>query len=293
MAAFRAAACLLFAVIFQGILGATLQENDKKIMRHERRDSDVRTLEMSSHAEFVETLFGSSLPMPGIEKSASGDDYCDYDYTFGKQNTNFCDNRSTTEMSDLKDNECIFASTKSGAQTPNFGFEIPQEWDDVHPKGCFTFPCGDKTGWCYFENEDGAIPHKNMTGYPVCRRWRYLNGHSVAGAAVDDPGMCPHSEYEVIPGHDDCQKAASCLGDCAGSEFRIGTHNASKHDEFPPGCFMHKNDTHDRSCVYWNDPEKGTRPGEKNHPTMPQGTPICRVKSSDHVSSLGPGGTGL
>mmetsp|Transcript_39309 Transcript_39309/g.62265 ORF Transcript_39309/g.62265 Transcript_39309/m.62265 type:complete len:296 (+) Transcript_39309:64-951(+) len=294
MMASRVVASFIIAASLQGTLGANLHDNGH-MMRHERKEAGMRALEMdpdgvmevSPNAEFAQN---SPANQPGISKDdqSNGDDYCDYDYTFGHQNSNFCDaNKSITSMSDLEDNECIFAATKAGAHQPNAGFEIPQEWDDVHPKGCFTFPCGDKAGWCYFENEDGAIPSQNLTGYPVCRRWRYLNGQSVAGAAIDDHRICPDpANYMVVAGEDDCRKAASCLGDCAGEEFRIGIHNASKRDEFPPGCFLHQNSTHDRACVYWNDPQHGT-----NHPTMPQGTPICVVRSSDHTSSLGPGGT--
>jgi len=241
-----------------------LDSKEGKLMRHERGINRIQL-----------NFGGESLK----EKAAPG--YCDLDFIYGNVNTDQCDQRAHFPYSNLTEDECIYAATRGGAHTRHDSFEVGPAWQDVHPKGCFVFPCG--TEWCYYANEIGDQPMgQHLGGVPVCRRDRYIYGNAEAEVATD-PSICNNPEYEVVLTEAACIQAASCLGDCDGAPFDIGINNASKRLEFPAGCFLHADDSFaDRPCVFWNNPNWTT----SFAPSEPKGSPICVVKNPDNVGQL-------
>lgn len=229
-----------------------------------------------------------SPPAPSPLSSSSADEFCDYDYVFGDKNKDTCNKRALTGTSNLAARECEYARKESGAnKTQPSKFMIGQEWFDSHPPGCFADKCQDQEDkWCYYINEDGATP-KNPTGYPVCKRWKYIFGNPIKGKNVSETAMCTANpkEYKVIDNEEACRKAANCLGDCAAEDkFVIGEHDISDHDRFPPGCFLHvAKRGGDRRCVSFNPPRFW---GRTNAPADPVGYPICVVQNKDKVSKL-------
>lgn len=267
-----------------------------------RQEREIKRIELSSSGEFQEK-FGAEASTEQLPGS------CDLDFVFGKHNTNECDNRAQSKVkySDLTLEECIFAAQKAGAHTYT-DFELGEDWQDSHPKGCFVHPCVKKVNeWCMFHNDIGDTPRgagedgkKVIRGVPVCRRERYKEVNAQKEKAATDPAICKDDEYEVVMKESDCLAAAACLGDCVGESIRIGINDPREAtlDSFPPGCFLHdtKKTTRsnltsarhtqgkERRCVFWNNPN-WTTPKEYK-PKDPKGKSICVVKKPDHVSTL-------
>jgi hypothetical protein len=208
---------------------------------------------------------------------ATSEGCCRFDFPRGDPDTNMCDSRSVTQYSDMTESMCIWAAEQAGAITEPAHMQVPLDWESRRPKGCFMFKCLDSDNWCYYWNGDGAMPDGNLSGTPVCHRPRYIFGTSHPGKNITAPELCANDDYAVIADENECRLAASCLGDCAGGNFLIGVKNASTQMLFPPGCFLHKNDTSDLPCVHFN-PDTLKMP-----PTLPEGSPICRVKHPERI----------
>jgi hypothetical protein len=279
-----------------------LENKDGRLLRNER-EVGIERLQLSADGQVLDVATNGSSSGAGANSSDSGtnawgeqtppdsadlghhSEPCDLDFPFGIQNSNECDNRSTYgEYSNITSSQCIFAAEKAGAKTLTDGsFYVPPEWENVHPKGCFVFPC-ETHSWCYYANDDGAMPSGHILGRPVCRRDRYIHGTAVPGADVNDARMCPLPDYEVIESEEACRKVASCLGDCEEQRFGIGqTHEADK-DIYPPGCFLKASSSSSRACVQWNNPRYNG--GQLFAPMNPVGTPICVVSQPDVVGIL-------
>lgn len=216
------------------------------------------------------------------ESRARESDMCDVDYPLGTEGTCDCVD-STNHQIILQEEMCIQAAKEAGVSTPVGNFRLTPEWTNHHPKGCFKDTCNsDPKGQCYFFNPIGGLPAQcqtpkemvllngdaspEVTGVPVCRRAKYLNG------TVNANGVCPMAGYGVIMNENNCSEAAMCLGDGTGIEFRPDVLDASKHDLYPLGCFIDSTD----GKVYYNAPIAG-RSTTTHPPTNPVGTPICNV----------------
>lgn len=167
----------------------------------------------------------------------------------------------------------------------------------------------------------------------VCRRPKYRDGTTFTGIPPTDDATKSFdttkknadgsayttlfdsgcgSEYEIILDKTECERYAGCMqsASCqAPSGFLIGRSpriNASKHMDYPLGCFKNTRDRPDEQspgpCVFFNDPELyktdpdnmvvDTATGTKSlkaeiasatgmgNPTRPVGVPICKIKSS-------------
>lgn len=261
MAAFRFSVAL--ALLATSAHGATLYGEKSQTVR---REAPVKTVEMSSRAEMMQVSPAKTDPNTLVTTEEELEDmavqFCDYDFPTGKTDTNNCTDGSKHEMI-LQEEMCIFAASEAGATTAHDSFKEPAEWEDKHPKGCFKYKCSESPkNVCYFYNGDGDWPSQPK-GTPICSRPKHLNG-TKDSAAKD--GGCP-SGYKVVDDGETCYKSAGCLGYCTGAEFRIGTSNASKHLEYPRGCFIDNTD----GCVYYNGPSSM---GEGKSVS---GTPICNV----------------
>jgi hypothetical protein len=266
--------------------GATLHGNTEGRLMRKTMDED-RTVQLGAHGQLVAPPEAEQPEEAG--NATSNEDFCNLDFPWGQVNSNACDKRSSHTKSGLTRAECEWAATLAGAKVDRVHETLTQEWEDKHPYGCFMYPCSDG-GQCYWYNGDGATP-SSPKGVPVCERPRYLYGVAVADKGLDDPDFCTKDvhtkadgEYTVIDNENACRAAASCLGNCAGSLFTTGVHNASKQEYAPPGCYLAKNKTHDTPCVYFNHATLGP-------PKDPVGTPICVVAKPDNIKSL-PSGYG-
>jgi len=216
------------------------------------------------------------------ESRARESDMCDVDYPLGNEGTCDCADSANHQII-LQEEMCVQAAFEAGVSTPLGSFRLQPEWTNHHPKGCFKDTCSsDPKGQCYFFNPIGNLPAQcagtthllngdaapQVTGVPVCRRAKYLNG------TADTNGGCP-DQYGVIMNENNCSEAATCLGDGTGSEFRVDVLNESQHDHYPLGCFVNSGPGQDGK-VYFNAPLAG-RSTTANPPTNPLGTPICNV----------------
>jgi len=208
-------------------------------------------------------------------------DMCDVDYPMGKDACHCADAEKHSLI--LQEEMCIEAANEAGVTAPVGHFRIGSEFFHSRPKGCFKYECSeDPKGVCYFFNPIGNIPHKcdtnntelaasnsteEVKGLPVCKRAKFLNG------TVDANEGCPDG-YDVIMNENNCSEAGICLGYCEGAEFREAIANESRRDEFPEGCFIHKNTNKSQGCVYYNPPLEGW-----GKPKKPVGTPICQVRN--------------
>jgi len=250
-------ACLLTATHTSN--GATIQD---RMMRNEKASSEKALQLMPNGMMETEALIGKEDPY----------EFCNDDFPWGIANSNICDSRSITHMSDLDQDQCIFAAEKAGAQTHASDFDVDQTWQNVRPIGCFMFPCGSNT--CYYHNEDGDTPHGNLTGVPVCRRRMYKEGTAFAGAFSNDDRICGDSDYSAaIITEAKCRKVASCLGHTQGADFTIGSHTKSDELLYPQGCFIHaaERTAEGKEVVYFNPSTMGQAP------THPEGKPLCKV----------------
>jgi len=211
------------------------------------------------------------------EKAALAQAFCDYDFPMGKDGTSNCtEDPSANNSLILQESMCIEAGIESGATTSHASFKIGQEWEQKHPKGCFKDKCSEATnGVCYFYNGNGDWPTETQVGTPVCSRKKHLNGKN-GSTGVGDDKACP-AGYVVIDDEDQCSATANCLSYATGSEFRIGLQNASKHGDYPRGCFISTDD----DKVYYNGKNDLKASGTG-------GTPLCVVEKA----VTWPGGAG-
>jgi len=198
---------------------------------------------------------------------------CNIDFVEGPDRANNC----TDMVGELADHpyevireksQCKTAATMSGAGlSPNFDAELANTgFEYIRPKGCFKETCSGSTGTCYMYNGNGDWPNTanaSFKGKPICSRPRNVHG------TMDSHGTCPLG-YQVIDHDATCRLVASCLGKTAGDVFDIGRYNASRHLDYPRGCFIDKED----GKVYFN-PEHPLGQG-----TNVLGTPICNVSQT-------------
>jgi hypothetical protein len=170
--------------------------------------------------------------------------YCNYTFPLGPDNTDTCDDATHSMI--LDEDMCIFAATLSGAMTSHDSFNI-QDWDSLHPKderpqGCFKHACAEAAnGVCYFYNGDGQAPTGTITGTKVCKAPRWLQSTTPDVAAPTCPTVGSVT-YTLVDDETSCRAAASCTSIAPGTIFQIGVHNASKHLDYPRGCFVDKDD---------------------------------------------------
>lgn len=227
-----------------------------------RRDPNLRHLLMSSKGDDIQAT-----------KTKLGDDSCT-DFVMGTDNDVTCTDTDNHTLVTAKD-DCIEAASRSGATTNDDTLKMNSSDQAVSPTGCFKRACSSTdSSICYFYNGIAQLPaNAVVTGTPVCSRKKILTGTAGVG------GGCP-TGYEVIEGagsdvQNACISAAACLGKSlpqAPNSMLVGNMNASKHLDYPAGCFIDSLD----GLVYFNGPH------QMGSSTAVTGTSICTV--SDVVS---------
>jgi len=196
-------------------------------------------------------------------------DTCD-DFPLGRANSSNCSGHHQ-HVPIERLSQCKEAANKAGAyHLQALDFEIPAEWQDTRPAGCFMTRCDHGTGTdrivddiCYFFNPIGDTP-RNPVGVPVCVRPKFLTGTKNTNGAGTD---CP-AGYEIVLGEGHC-KESRCTGIGSKPSFdRVAESNHSKHDEYPQGCFKSEIDKE----LYYNAPIAGY-----GLPKAPVGIPMCTV----------------
>jgi len=264
---------LASSLLPHGSVAVTVIAEKDTVVRREAKpihmnvDADGEfTQEPESQIPKEEVKMDTDLSQEELDKLAM--QYCDQDFPLGQEDTNHCTEANARIMIDP--GACIQAGVMAGASVTHATFMVPQgttdRWEFKRPKGCFKAPCGSASTAhtvCYFYNGLGADAGANVTGTPVCDRPRHANG------TQDAQGGCPDG-YQVVDDEETCRTSATCLGHAPGNEFRIGTHNASKHLDYVQGCFVNKDD----GKVYYN---KLTVMGLGTNPT---GQNICNVSTT-------------
>jgi len=271
---------------------ATSQEHAKASAKHDSKDvhkatvSGLPEIAFASDAYFVnkEEHFANLMKVILERKRARGDSaddltdvWCDKDYPLGLWNTSECSSDDATSHQIIESEEMCLQAAEQANATAGDGaqryFVIPSEWGDLHPKGCFVFPCHWDPGHvCYWFNSQEDTPLYPW-GAPVCSRPLFRNGTANTNSG------CP-SGYDVIMNENNCTEAAYCKSYCVEENYLVGegypTHNASTHDVFPEGCFIHE----EQGCVYYNEPYG------PNPPQNPKGIPLCNVTQITHFPEV-------
>jgi hypothetical protein len=237
-----------------------------------RRERPATSVHLSAHGELVHQA----------KAHLSSQDYCDMDFPLGNKDTKGeCKDsnpgngdNSTKAIEESNGGEslmCEKAAELAGATVPDFTYSIGSDDYNKHPKGCFLHSCSqDIVKNCYFYNGAPSQPTAaTVSGTPVCFRPKYQNGTQFNSEAPTDTGGCDTPDYAVISTYQDCFDYATCKNSvvCKNQHFKIGDHNASKHLDYPKGCFQHSD-----GCVYWNDV-----PAALGDATSVTGRPVCAV----------------
>lgn len=189
---------------------------------------------------------------------------CNIDFIRGPVNSTNCSD-TTQHALILEESLCRQAAEYSNAMAgvhagPNSSMILPVNYEYFKPRGCFKEACTESpTGVCYVLNEIGDWP-SHPEGEAICSRPKNLNG------TQDSNWGCP-TGYGVIDDPETCESVANCLSKTAGEPFIIGTYNASRHLDYPRGCFIDSED----DKVYYN---SASPLGEGLNV---RGTPICNV----------------
>jgi hypothetical protein len=215
-------------------------------------------------------------------------DYCNIDFPLGQADTQpgNCTNGNETLISKL---DCEEAITVSAAGTPTHLQISGERYENARPKGCFKYSCSESAkGVCYFYNGIGDWPdatladtkyNESFVGTPICKRDKYVMGTNDTNAgcpggykAITSDDVADQLQHENL-----CFLVANCLSYDRGDEFRIGEHNASKHLDFPRGCFKDNDGLVEGKpgSVYFN-PKTAEGFGADG---VVKGTPICKVNS--------------
>jgi len=272
---------LAVALLSHGSVAVTINKEKEVVMR-----SEAKQVEVSPYGEVVQTANGQPKEAVKIDDNTnlSPDEldklkqFCNKDFPIGKTDKNECTNPATEQMI-ISPSSCIFAGQLSGASTSHDDFHLAQGRGPAgqlgeeykRPRGCFKAPCGASSSThqvCYFYNGvGGPIDDKvaGFTGTPVCSRARLGEGKK------DAQGGCA-TGYQVVNDEETCRTSATCLGKAPGSEFRTGTHNASKKLDFLQGCFIHPDGE-----VYFNEESTAMGLGAAGHV---KGQNICNVSST-------------
>lgn len=188
--------------------------------------------------------------------TADAANQCRMAYAYGTLNHNTCvesDNHLICTPS-----ICEWAAVQANVSVVHWNnatqaneFQIPADFFDMYPKGCFKAPCtNDNTKECFYFNSDGNNP-THPWGYPVCSRPRYLYGKNNTNpdlkgtvTTTASPGAdytsCPPG-YEIIDTEAACSHALACLGIPAGVPLTIangGIPISIDRMWYSHGCFM-------------------------------------------------------
>lgn len=190
---------------------------------------------------------------------------CGIEFALGQVNGTNCSDTSSEEL--IGDPSlCEFAGLSAFPNFTHAHFEIPSDYFNLRPKGCFAYPCSEhSSGVCYFYNGVAEWPHADDSrfgGRPVCVRQRFLHGINDGTSTT-----CPHGYFDIEDSAT-CIEFADCRYHCKGTPFDVSAQNYSQHHEFPEGCFIRESD----GCVYYN-------PKDDLQPERPKGQPICGVKT--------------
>lgn len=235
----------------------------RPLARSEKAHRGKRTSVMSAKAE----LLGSHTDWftdPDVPELA-----CNDQYPLGVRNSSQCVEPHHDLIVDPE--MCMQAATMTNAGVDRERFILTEEWWELHPKGCFAWPCSTSpSGMCHFFNPVGDDPCRNKTsngcrGQPICYGALYQNG------TKNGNGGCPVG-YQAVATEVQCLAAASCLGFCTGAQFRIAVNNESMHHNYPEGCFIHP----DEGCFYFNPPSA------LGKSRQPKGTPVCNATEVGH-----------
>jgi len=263
----------------------TIAERKKEI--HKATVSGLPEIAFASDAWIVEDkeqhfanlmrIISERQNQAGGSDDSLGDEYCDKDYPLGQWNTSDCSSDGATDHKLIESEALCLQAAKQANATAGDGaeryFRIPDEWGDLHPKGCFVFPCHWDPGHvCYWFNPQEDTPLYPW-GAPVCERPLFRNG------TADTNSGCPDG-YDVIMNENNCTEAGYCNSYCVPENFLVGTsypdHNMSQKDIYPEGCFIHE----EQGCVYFNEPY-GPHP-----PQNPKGIPLCNVTQITHFPEI-------
>jgi len=265
----------MLLLLTHGAIGASLSASDA-LMRRQKQSGRMDSMPMIASGELSQ-----SKPQTKVERSGPSD-YCDVDFVVGTNGTNDCTvpNGVNGETQSLITTEamCRQAATEANGVV-QADMNIHADLQNLRPKGCFQKPCdaavtveGETIPTCFFFNGNKETPGSGgakIVGSPVCHRARFLN-YVVPDTDTGNAG-CPDG-YRTIPTSLPCKQVSNCLADVAGDQFRVGLSNASKHLDYPLGCFIDKLD----QKVYVNEVSnmgQGTSDRIK-------GTLICKVDVS-------------
>jgi hypothetical protein len=271
------ATALSFSVMFILLLHCSLSVSavthtkDKDMMRREQAPA----AHYDHHGEFIEVKSikgGAGTAAVSDEFKCNLNRICNCDFPVGTEGSEAtC---AETTHSPTNDAElCGKAAEFSGAHTVDWSTAWKSSWDS-HPLNCFKLPScpAGVSGTCYGYNEVAQIPDDqktSITGTPICKREKYVYGEE----DKEGSATCPDG-YEVLMDDVECKSAAGCMGkECAANampfQFYIGHINASRHADYPKGCFHHD------GCAYFNsgDPDIPARANVK-------GTSFCKVSTN-------------
>jgi len=259
-------------------MGATITSERKSVIR-----AEPQRVEMTHRGEIHQSK-------KELIKLGLGQDYCNYDFPLGQANVAPGNCTEGNESLILSEDMCIKAADRADAGMSSHYVIEDEAWENARPKGCFKFNCAASESAnqiCYFYNGIGDWPdatlaakhQETFAGTPVCSRPKIALGTN------DTNAQCPGG-YKAITGDDIndqlqhenmCYLTANCLSDAQGDEFRIGEQNASKHLDFPRGCFIDNDNLVGGGAgkVYFN-PKTAEGFGADG---VVKGTPICKVDS--------------
>lgn len=281
MAGFGVSAFLLTVAISPyGSIAAVLSGEKDSVVRRE-----PQRVQLGSYGELLQAgdkpgaIVAVEEPLSQSEKTEAevATQYCDDDFPMGVDGANTCPGGSGQPGTNLENIQgramCEEAGIQAGANGSHPGFVVLEgttdRWEYKHPRGCYKDSCGvfASDPVCYYWNGIGGTPNAQVVGQSVCTRKKHTNG------STDAYDGCPPT-YQVVDDEYTCRQSAECLfGEGgAGTDFRIGNTNASKHLDHPRGCFwIIEGGTHK---VYYNPPSL------MGVGSVVKGTNICNVTSS-------------
>jgi hypothetical protein len=221
---------------------------------------------------------------------------CNIAFEYGNENNNTCVGEDdklicTPAICEEAAIEAGLSIIHHNNQTMRDEFEIPADFFDVYPKGCFRHECpsdDDPSRMCLFFNGAGDNP-SNPVGYPVCSKARYLFGKN--NTKSTDADQCPEG-YLRIDHRDECDSARQCMGLSRSTYFTIQNghpdgddfplpyldyHKSIDRMDYPDGCFFTETTTIVGGLVFFNPYDANDVPTmSRIHDEAGGGTPICR-----------------
>jgi len=272
------ASILAYVLLAVRAVAVTINTEKDSVVRRERHSveltADGEIVHQDAHRPRSLVEMGSQKSEPEQSDSLRSDE-CNTDFVEGTVDTSNCSDATQHDMI-LQESMCKDAARYSGAgESVNGSMQLVHTWEHRRPRGCFKESCSttaSPSGVCYRINLIGDWP-THPEGMPICTRPRNLLGLKNAQAS------CP-TGYKVIDDEDTCMTVSNCLQLRAGDNFVIGTHNATRHLDYPRGCFIDNQD----NKTYFN-PANPVGEG-----VNVLGTPICNVST---VLRWGAGGVKL